>query len=74
MLALESGAPIIPVGLSGTRALVPRGTWMYRPARVGIVVGKPIETQGMTVEDRDALMERVRDAITRAQDKANTIR
>jgi len=74
MLALESGAPIIPVGLSGTRELVPRGSWMFRSARVGIVVGNPIETKGLTVEDRDQLMERVKKAIQDAREKASANR
>ena len=74
MLAIESGAPIIPVGLSGTRDLVPRGSWMYRRSRVGVVVGEPIETQDMTIEDRDALIEQVRDAIGRARGQADQIR
>jgi len=73
-LALESGAPIVPVGLSGTRELVPRGSWMFRSTRVGIVVGHPIETQGLTVEDRDQLMERVRKAIENAREGASLMR
>jgi len=74
MLALESGAPIIPVGLSGTRDLVPRGSWMYQPSRVGVVMGDPIETRDMTLDDREALIEQVRDAIGRARSQAEQIR
>ena len=37
MLALEAGAPIVPIGLAGTRGLVPRGTWMYSRSRVALV-------------------------------------
>ena len=74
MLALQSGAPIIPVGLSGTRDLVPRGSWMFRSARVGVVVGKPIETRELTMEQRDLLIERVRHEICVAREMASTLR
>ncbi len=74
MLALESGAPIIPVGLSGTRELVPKGSWMFRSTRVGIVVGQPIATEGLTIEDREQLMERVRNQIQNAREKASALR
>jgi len=66
MLALEAGVPIVPIGVSGTRNIVPRGGWMFRPGRVRVVVGAPIETDGMTVEDREVLMARVRESIENA--------
>lgn len=72
MLALESGAPIIPIGLAGTRSLVPRGTWMYTRSRVALVVGEPISTKDMTVDDRDRLMEMVRDRIEMAREAAQS--
>lgn len=70
MLAIESGAPIVPIGLAGTRSLVPRGTWMYTRSRVALIVGEPIVTKGMTVDDRDHLMELVRARIETAREAA----
>jgi 1-acyl-sn-glycerol-3-phosphate acyltransferase len=70
MLALESGAPIIPVGLSGTRNVVPRGSWRFHAARVGIVLGDPIPTENLTLDDRDWLMQRVKSEIELAQKRA----
>lgn len=67
MLALEAGVPIVPIGLAGTRGLVPRGTWMYSRSRVSIVVGEPIPTAGMSVEDREGLMQTVRERIEEAR-------
>lgn len=72
MLALESGAPIVPIGLAGTRDLVPRGTWMYKRSRVALVVGEPIATAGMSVDDRDRLMEMVRCRIEMAREAAQS--
>ena len=72
MLAIESGAPIVPVGLAGTRDLVPRGTWMYKRSRVALVVGDPIATSGMSVDDRDQLMATVRSRIEMAREAAQS--
>ena len=73
MLALESGAPIIPVGLSGTRRVVPRGSWRFHAASVGIVVGDPIPTKNLGAEDRDWLMETVQLEIQRAREEARDL-
>jgi len=70
MLAIQAQVPIIPIGVSGTRSIVPRGANMFRPATVGIVVGSPIETAGMTADDRDDLMAQVHAALVEQRDLA----
>ena len=40
--AIETGAPIIPVSLAGTRRFLRDGTWLPRPTRVTITVSPPI--------------------------------
>ncbi len=72
MLALQAGVPIVPVGVAGTRDIVPRGGWSFRPGTVQLVVGDPIPTEGLTVEDRDTLMAQVRGAIESARDSARS--
>jgi len=62
-LAMEAGVPIVPIALRGTRALMPRGSLRVKSGEVSVVIGKPIPTSGLTVEDRPALIQRVRDAI-----------
>jgi 1-acyl-sn-glycerol-3-phosphate acyltransferase len=42
-LALNSGAPVIPVAMLGTRKMMPPGTSVPRPARITIKIGKPLE-------------------------------
>jgi 1-acyl-sn-glycerol-3-phosphate acyltransferase len=42
-LALETGVPVIPVALIGTDKFNPPGTVMWRPARVTMRVGKPLD-------------------------------
>jgi len=62
-LALESGAPIVPVSVRGTYELMPRTTWRIRRGRVRIIFHKPIDVSGFTPETMPALMDRVRAAI-----------
>jgi 1-acyl-sn-glycerol-3-phosphate acyltransferase len=60
---MEAGVPIVPIGLRGTRALMPRGSLRVKSGEVFVTIGTPIPTSGLTVEDRPALIQRVRDAI-----------
>ena len=62
-MAIKAGAPIIPVAISGGRAAMVRGSKIVRPVNLTIRIGTPIETAGTDVEDRDELIERVRQEI-----------
>ena len=42
-LALNTGAPVIPVAMIGTRKMLPPGAPVPRPTRIGIKIGKPLE-------------------------------
>lgn len=42
-IALESGAPIIPVAMLNTRKANPVGSWIPRPVKVGVRVGDGID-------------------------------
>ncbi|GIW44099.1 MAG: 1-acyl-sn-glycerol-3-phosphate acyltransferase [Candidatus Binatia bacterium] len=60
-LALRTGLPIVPLSISGTWKLLPKNALLIRPGgRVKLVLAPPIETAGMSLEERDALNERVR--------------
>jgi 1-acyl-sn-glycerol-3-phosphate acyltransferase len=50
-LALKSGLPVIPVGMVGTRRILPPGSVMPRPGRVEVRIGKPL-TFGPEVTDQ----------------------
>ena len=45
-LAMTSGAPVVPVALTGTDRLQPVGSRWPRPARVSVQVGAPVEVAG----------------------------
>lgn len=61
VLAIEAGAPVVPVYLRGTRAAMPRGSLWLRRRPVTLVAGEPVPTAGLTYDDRDALRARVRE-------------
>ena len=43
-VAVKAGVPIVPVGIGGSERAMPRGAKYIRPAKVHVVVGKPIAT------------------------------
>ena len=63
IMAMKAQAPIVPVAIRGGRAAMHRGSRVIRPVTVTVRVGQPIETAGLDVRDRDALIERVRQRI-----------
>jgi len=68
-LAVETGSPIVPAALQGTRALMPKGSFFIRSGRVRITILPAIETKGTRVEDLPGLMDRVRGAIAESLEK-----
>lgn len=69
-LAIEAGVPVVPVTVSGSHRLTPKHSLKIQSGTVKIVYGKPIETAHLSVEDRHALKERVRDAMLEGFDRA----
>ncbi len=65
-LALDSGAPIVPVSIQGTYELMPRGRRAIRKGTVRVVFHEPIPVAAETRDTMPGLMERVRAAIASA--------
>jgi 1-acyl-sn-glycerol-3-phosphate acyltransferase len=63
IMAIKAGAPIVPVAVQGGREAMHKGSAIIRPVTVSVRVGQPIETAGVSLDDRDALIVRVRAAI-----------
>ena len=62
-LAIAAQVPIVPVYVDGTYRILPKGSWRLRPRPIHIEIGDPISTTGLSLDDREALRERVRAAI-----------
>jgi 1-acyl-sn-glycerol-3-phosphate acyltransferase len=62
VVAAHTGAPIIPVALTGTRSLLREGQWLPRRSEIVIAIGAPITT---AQHDWEAVLA-LRDAARRA--------
>ncbi len=63
VLAIDSGVPIVPVVITGTRPIMTKGEFRVNPGHVSMVIHKPIDTSAYTRETKEALMESVRRVI-----------
>ena len=63
-LAMETGAPCIPISISGTETMMRKGSLRIRPGTVRVVFHAPVYPA--EAGSREALMERVREAIASA--------
>src|ERR1041384_325425 len=62
-LAIAAQVPLVPVYVHDTFRILPKGARRLRPRPIRILVGDPIDTTGMTLEEREKLRERVREVI-----------
>ena len=63
IMALRAQAPIVPVAIIGARDAMRKGSpWIY-PVRISVRFGEPVETAGLGIEERDQLVQRVRDSV-----------
>ncbi len=60
VLAIDLGAPIVPMVINGARRTQSRHGFAVRPGPMKITFLDPIPTEGMSYDDRDALMKKVR--------------
>ena len=63
IMAIKAQAPVVPIGISGARAAMRKGSLIIYPVTVRVRIGVPVETAGMTLDDRDALVSMVRDRV-----------
>ena len=62
-LAIAAQVPVVPLYVRDTFEIMPKGRFVLRPRPIRIVIGDPIATAGMTVDDRQQLRDRVHAAI-----------
>jgi 1-acyl-sn-glycerol-3-phosphate acyltransferase len=64
LLAVDTGLPIVPISVSGSRQIMPRGRLMVCPGTVRVTVHAPIPTAGMRRDDARALAERAQEIVS----------
>lgn len=62
-LAVDSGVPILPLVVRGTRNALPKHGWRFGRSDAEVRVLAPVETTGLTTKDVPGLTQRVRDLI-----------
>jgi 1-acyl-sn-glycerol-3-phosphate acyltransferase len=74
VMAIESGATIIPVGIQGSEKVLPPKTLDFvLDQEVRIEIGAPIEASDYTLERKEDLMEEVRVSIARLCGEAEEV-
>jgi 1-acyl-sn-glycerol-3-phosphate acyltransferase len=68
-IAIETGTPILPMAVAGTRYAMAKGSFEFRPAHARCRVLAPVPTAGLTEADIPALRDRVRSLIQDARDE-----
>lgn len=60
MLALQTGATIIPIGITGSADVLPAKTWNFKiKQHAKVKIGEPIDASKYTEEQRDELLKLV---------------
>ncbi|HET7322338.1 MAG TPA: lysophospholipid acyltransferase family protein [Longimicrobiaceae bacterium] len=59
-LAIEGGAPILPLAVAGTRGAMRKGSALFGRATAEVRALEPIPTEGLTIHDVPDLRDRVR--------------
>ena len=72
-LAIKSGRPIVPLGIRGTRTVLPMGSVFFRPGIVELHVGDPIPTTGLTMKDRENLTRLIEEKVSAASGESITV-
>lgn len=65
ILAIRARVPLIPIGLMGTRELLPLGGSHFEPGPIRMSIGRPIDTSEFTIRQADELTGQLYDAVSR---------
>lgn len=65
-MAIEAGAPVVPVAIAGTHRLLRRGQWIVRPGEVVVRFGAAVDTSAYTAKERPELLARIESLVAAA--------
>ena len=63
VMAIKAGVPVVPITINNSRKLQPPGSYRIRPGTVELDLHDPIPSQGLSLSERDQLVEMTRAAI-----------
>ena len=61
--AIDAGVPIVPIIISGTRAIMTKGKFRINPGQIRMSIRQPIDTRTYSRDTKEVLMKRVRRVI-----------
>jgi 1-acyl-sn-glycerol-3-phosphate acyltransferase len=64
-LAIKSKVPIVPIAISGSRDIMPKDRLTATSGEIRMFVDHPIEIQHCSLKDRESLMKKVRETISK---------
>jgi 1-acyl-sn-glycerol-3-phosphate acyltransferase len=59
-IAIKAGVPVVPIGIEGTRTILPMHSITVRPGDVYLSIGEPISTTGFPIQRRGELTQLLR--------------
>ena len=65
-LAIDTGLAILPVGISGSERLMPKGTWWILPGAIHVSVRPPVDVAAWSKGRLNELVDRVRSEVRSA--------
>ena len=71
-IAFETGAPVVPIAISGSYRVMPRGSLLISPTKIKVNIGKPIhlgKIEDAKREHYDEALAKVRNAIEKLIEK-----
>jgi 1-acyl-sn-glycerol-3-phosphate acyltransferase len=63
IMAIKAQAPVVPVAIHGAPEALRKGSLLIKPVTIHVRIGEPVETSGMTMDDRERLMSAVRQRV-----------
>ena len=63
MLSVDTGIPVVPVGLVGTFGMLKKGTWTFKNQPLEIRIGSPIHPKKLSIDTKNSLAEYVKNQV-----------
>ena len=62
-IAIKAEVDIVPMAIVGTYQALPMNSFHIRPGRIKLVVGEPVSTVGLTLQDAEKLTQEIQQAV-----------
>jgi 1-acyl-sn-glycerol-3-phosphate acyltransferase len=69
VLAMQTGLPVVPVSIAGSRHVMTKGHLTVRPGEVSLTIHAPIETAGMSRDAVRKIADETREVVRRHVDE-----